>query len=61
LALKPSIVRKKNDEKLELKAKRVLETERKEQEEKGRVQDVISGWENENERSLRKVAQRGGK
>ncbi|EUC67232.1 Rrp15p protein [Rhizoctonia solani AG-3 Rhs1AP] len=59
LALNPSIARKKNDEKLELKAKRVLETERKEKEEKGRVQDVIGGWDNQNERSLRKVAQRG--
>ncbi|CUA72421.1 hypothetical protein RSOLAG22IIIB_01090 [Rhizoctonia solani] len=59
LALKPSIARKKNDEKLELKAKRVLEVERKEREEKGRVQDVIGGWDNQNERSLRKVAQRG--
>ncbi|KDN51484.1 hypothetical protein RSAG8_00029, partial [Rhizoctonia solani AG-8 WAC10335] len=59
LALKPDIARKKNEEKLELKAKRVLETERKEKEEKGRVQDVIGGWDNQNERSLRKVAQRG--
>lgn len=61
LALKPSIARKKNDEKLEVKAKRVLEIEKKEREERGRVQDVIGGWDNENERSLRKVAQRGGK
>ncbi|ELU44522.1 Rrp15p domain-containing protein [Rhizoctonia solani AG-1 IA] len=60
LALKPSIARKKNDEKLELKAKRILESEKKEREEKGRVQDVIGGWDNQNERSLRKVAQRGG-
>ncbi|KAF8710514.1 Rrp15p, partial [Rhizoctonia solani] len=59
LALKPSIARKKNDEKLELKAKRILESEKKEREEKGRVQDVIGGWDNQNERSLRKVAQRG--
>ncbi|CAE6416869.1 hypothetical protein BN14_00246 [Rhizoctonia solani AG-1 IB] len=59
LALKPSLARKKNDEKLELKAKRVLESERKEREEKGRVKDVIGGWDNQNERSLRKVAQRG--
>lgn len=60
LALKPSLSRKKNNEKLELKAKRVLEIERKEREEKGHVQDVIEGWNNESERSLRKVAQRGG-
>ncbi|CAE6462252.1 unnamed protein product [Rhizoctonia solani] len=59
LALKPGIARKKNDEKLELKAKRVLENERKDREERGRVQDVIGGWDNQNERSLRKVAQRG--
>jgi hypothetical protein len=60
LALKPSLSRRKNDEKLEVKAKRVLEVEKKEREEKGHVRDVIEGWNNEDERSLRKVAQRGG-
>ncbi|KAG9123780.1 hypothetical protein FRC07_013993, partial [Ceratobasidium sp. 392] len=59
LALKPSLSRRKNEEKLETKAKRVLEVERKEREEKRRVRDVIEGWNNEDERSLRKVAQRG--
>ncbi|KAF7436727.1 hypothetical protein PC9H_003560 [Pleurotus ostreatus] len=59
LSLKPSISRKHNDEKLELKAKKVLQTERKEQEDKGRIVDVIGGWGGENERALRKVAQRG--
>ncbi|KAG8679102.1 hypothetical protein FRC08_017223, partial [Ceratobasidium sp. 394] len=37
LALKPSLSRRKNEEKLELKAKRVLEVERKEREEKGHI------------------------
>ncbi|KAG9104609.1 hypothetical protein FRC06_000755 [Ceratobasidium sp. 370] len=59
LALKPSLSRRKNEDKLELKAKRVLEVERKEREEKGHMKDVIEGWNNEDERSLRKVAQRG--
>ncbi|KAG8677914.1 hypothetical protein FRC09_020279 [Ceratobasidium sp. 395] len=59
LALKPSLSRRKNEEKLEIKAKRVLEVERKEREDKGHVRDVIEGWNNEDERSLRKVAQRG--
>ncbi|KAG8746707.1 hypothetical protein FRC10_004011 [Ceratobasidium sp. 414] len=59
LALKPSLLRRKNEEKLEFKAKRVLEVERKGREEKGHIRDVIEGWNNEGERSLRKVAQRG--
>ena len=60
LSLKPSVARKRNDEKLETKGKRVLEVEKKEREEKGRIQDVIGGWGGESERALRKVAQRGG-
>ena len=60
LSLKPSIARKRNDEKLESKGKKVLEVERKEREEKGRIKDVIGGWGGESERALRKVAQRGG-
>ncbi|EPT04026.1 hypothetical protein FOMPIDRAFT_98751 [Fomitopsis schrenkii] len=59
LSLKPSIARKRNDEKLEFKGKKVLEVEKKEREEKGRIQDVIGGWGGESERALRKVAQRG--
>ncbi|THV07696.1 hypothetical protein K435DRAFT_959761 [Dendrothele bispora CBS 962.96] len=59
LSLKPSVTRKLNDEKLEAKAKRVLQIERKEKEDKGRVTDIIGGWGNESERALRKVAQRG--
>lgn len=59
LSLKPSIARKHNDEKLELKAKKVLQVEKKEKEETGRVTDVIGGWGAEGERALRKVAQRG--
>lgn len=60
LSLKPSVVRQRNDEKLELKAKRILQIEKKEKDDKGRVKDVIGGWGGESERVLRKVAQRGG-
>lgn len=60
LSLKPSVARQRNDEKLELKAKRVLQIEKKEKEDKGRVTDIIGGWGGESERALRKVAQRGG-
>lgn len=60
LSLKPSLARKRNDEKLELKAKKVLQVEKKEKEDKGRITDVIGGWGGESERALRKVAQRGG-
>lgn len=60
LSLKPSISRKRNDDKLELRAKKVLQIEKKEKEDKGRITDVIGGWGGESERALRKVAQRGG-
>ena len=60
LSLKPSLARKRNDEKLEAKGKKILQIERKEKEEKGRIKDVIGGWGGESERALRKVAQRGG-
>lgn len=60
LSLKPSIARKRNDEKLEAQGKKVIQIERKEKEEKGRIKDVIGGWGGESERALRKVAQRGG-
>lgn len=60
LSLKPSIARKHNDQKLELKAKRVLQIEKKEKEDKRRIKDPIGGWGGESERALRKVAQRGG-
>lgn len=60
LSLKPSIARKRNDEKLELRAKRVLQIEKREKEDKARIKDVIGGWGGESERALRKVAQRGG-
>ncbi|KAI0068435.1 hypothetical protein BV25DRAFT_1793738 [Artomyces pyxidatus] len=59
LSLKPSLARKRNDEKLEQKAKKVLKGEKKEKEDKGRIKDVIGGWGGESERALRKVAQRG--
>ncbi|GBE77774.1 hypothetical protein SCP_0106560 [Sparassis crispa] len=59
LSLKPSVARKRNDEKLEVKGKRILQVEKKEKEDKGRVKDVIGGWGGESERALRKVAQRG--
>ena len=60
LSLKPSIARKHNDQKLELKAKKVLQIEKKEKEDKRRIKDPIGGWGGESERALRKVAQRGG-
>lgn len=60
LSLKPSIARQRNDEKLELRARKVLQVEKKEREDKGRIKDVIGGWGGERERALRKVAQRGG-
>lgn len=60
LALKPSIQRKRKNEKQDVVMRRTLESQKKEHEEMGRVTDVIGGWGGENERSLRKVAQRGG-
>ncbi|KAF9076194.1 Rrp15p-domain-containing protein [Rhodocollybia butyracea] len=59
LSLKPSIARKRNDEKLEMQAKKVLQVEKKGKEDRGRITDVIGGWGGESERALRKVAQRG--
>lgn len=60
LSLKPSVARKQNDEKLEKRARKLQQAEKKEQEDKGRIRDVIGGWGGESERALRKVAQRGG-
>lgn len=60
LSLKPSITRGKNGAKLESKAHKVLQIEKKDKEDKGRIRDVIGGWGGESERALRKVAQRGG-
>lgn len=60
LSLKPSVARKRNEEKQELKAKKAQRIEKKEREDKGRIADVIGGWGGESERALRKVAQRGG-
>lgn len=60
LSLKPSIGRRRNDEKLDAKGKKLLHVERKDKEERGRIKDVIGGWGGESERGLRKVAQRGG-
>jgi len=59
LSLKPSVARKRNDDKLELRAKKALKGEKKSKEEVGRITDVIGGWGGESERALRKVAQRG--
>ncbi|KAH9898129.1 Rrp15p-domain-containing protein [Cubamyces lactineus] len=59
LSLKPSLARKRKEEKLEAKGKQVLQIEKKEKEEKGHITDVIGGWGGESERALRKVAQRG--
>ena len=60
LSLKPSIARQRNDEKLESRARKVLQVQRKDKEDKGRIKDIIGGWGGESERALRKVAQRGG-
>lgn len=60
LSLKPSVAHQRNDARLELEARKAIRIERKEREEKGRIKDVIGGWGGESERSLRKVAQRGG-
>lgn len=60
LSLKPSLARKRNDEKLEQKAKKIIQIEKKEKEDIRRIHDVIGGWGGESERALRKVAQRGG-
>ncbi|KAI0778453.1 Rrp15p-domain-containing protein [Trametes elegans] len=59
LSLKPSVARKRKEEKLEAKGKHVLQVEKKEKEDRGRITDVIGGWGGESERALRKVAQRG--
>ncbi|KAH8120286.1 CTLH/CRA C-terminal to lish motif domain-containing protein [Phellopilus nigrolimitatus] len=59
LSLKPSVAKHRTDEILEGKAKKLLEGERKDKEEKNHIRDVIGGWGGESERSLRKVAQRG--
>lgn len=59
LALKPSINKRKKKEKNEMIARKAHEGEKKEHEEIGRITDVIGGWGGENERALRKVAQRG--
>jgi len=60
LSLKPSASRRHDDEKLKLKTKKILKGEKKSKEEVGRIKDVIGGWGVEGERTLRKVAQRGG-
>jgi len=60
LSLKPSAARRRNEEKNELKAKKLLKGEKKSKEQVGRIKDVIGGWGAEGERTLRKVAQRGG-
>ena len=59
LSLKPGLGRWQKEEKLERGARKLLEGE-KEQEEKGRVRDMIGGWGVEGERALWKVAQRWG-
>ncbi|KAG8950963.1 hypothetical protein FRC03_012689 [Tulasnella sp. 419] len=59
LSLRPAVAKQKNDEKSEMRAKKLLAGERKEKEEKGHIKDVIGGWGGESERALRKVAQRG--
>jgi hypothetical protein len=68
LSLAPSIKKTISARQLEARAKKVLAVNRQEKEDKGRVKDVIGGWGGredgvggqEWERSLRKVAQKGG-
>ena len=60
LSLKPGLGRQQKEEKLECGVRKLLEGEKKEQEEKGRIWDVIWGWGVEGECALRKVAQRCG-
>lgn len=60
LSLKPSFAKQQHREKLEVKAKKLLEGEKREKEETNHIADVIGGWGGESERSLRKTAQRGG-
>lgn len=60
LSLKPGIHKRRKEENLDKKARKVVEGERREHEEVGRVKDVIGGWGGESEKALRKIAQRGG-
>ena len=60
LSLKPGLGRRQKEERLECGARKLLEGEKKEWEEKGRVRDMIRGWGVEGEHALRKVAQRWG-
>ena len=60
LSLQPSVAQRHNHERLEKRARNVLQVKKKEQEDRGRIRDVIGGWGAEGERGLRKVAQRGG-
>ena len=58
LSLKPGLGRWQKEEKIECGVRKLLEGEKKEQEEKGCIRDVIGGWGIEVERALWKVAQR---
>ena len=60
LSLKPGLGRWKKKEKIECGARKLLEGEKKEWEEKGHVGDMIGGWGIEGEHALQKVAQRWG-
>lgn len=61
LALKPSVAKRRADEVLEVKAKKSFWMgRRRTKKKKNHISDVIGGWGGESERSLRKVAQRGG-
>ena len=60
LSLQPSVAQRHNHERLEKRVRNVLQVKKKEQEDRGRIRDVIGGWGAEGERGLRKVAQRGG-
>jgi hypothetical protein len=60
LTLKSRHDSKRREDKEQQRAKRTRDVLKVEVEEKGRIVDVIGGWGGENERVLRKVAQRGG-
>jgi hypothetical protein len=60
LALKPDVAHRRAQDRKKVQDRRDADVKRKEKEERNRLTDVIGGWGGENERALRKIAQRGG-
>jgi hypothetical protein len=60
LSLPRRLERQREKEKAESSLRKAQGRARRDAEELGRITDIIGGWGVENERSLRKVAQRGG-